>query len=155
MRAVDWWKGLGTAVHPGASATPRRKQICLDWVIGGVYYCIIVQTYKRATQSVSAELEGLLSPDFFRALSDPNRIILLAQLCERGEPSTVTEAAECCAVDLSVVSRHLATLRDAGLIVGEKRGREMFYTVDYSRLSQTLRSIADAINECCPPDQKD
>lgn len=106
----------------------------------------MTQTYK----STSQELEALISPAFFKALSDPNRVTLLAELCERGEPATVSEAAGCCAVDLSVVSRHLATLRDAGLVVADKRGREVFYRVDYPGLSKTLRSIADAIDACCP-----
>ena len=115
----------------------------------------MVQTYKQRSADPSEDLAGLLSPDFFRALSDPNRITLLAQLCEQSEPSTVTETAECCAVDYSVVSRHLATLRDAGLIVAEKRGRAVYYSVDRSQLSATLRSMADAVDACCPPTQED
>ena len=115
----------------------------------------MVQTYKQRSADPSVDLAGLLSPEFFRALSDPNRITLLAQLCEQSEPSTVTETAECCAVDMSVVSRHLATLRDAGLIVGEKRGRAVYYSVDRAQLSATLRSMADAIDACCPSTQED
>ena len=39
-----------------------------------------------------------------------------------GPYSTVTEAAGCCPVDLSVVSRHLATLKEAGILQADLNG---------------------------------
>lgn len=96
-------------------------------------------------------LESVLDPDLFRALSDPNRVTLLAHLGEKGGASTVTEASECCPVDISVVSRHLRTMRSAGLVTGEKDGREVHYRVEHAALAERLRLIADALDECCPP----
>ncbi|NOY54683.1 MAG: winged helix-turn-helix transcriptional regulator [Actinobacteria bacterium] len=96
-------------------------------------------------------LQEVLRPELFKALSDPNRILLLVTLSTEGEPSTVSEAAGCCPVDLSVVSRHLATMRDAGVLIAEKRGREVFYSVPYAELAANLRSIADALEACCSP----
>ena len=75
------------------------------------------------------DLEGLIDPALFRALGDPNRVALLATLGRSGRPTTVTEAADCCPVDLSVVSRHLAVLREAGVVRAAKQGREVHYTV--------------------------
>ena len=86
----------------------------------------------------------------FRALGDPNRLSVVVDLAGKGAPSTVSDIAPCCQVDYSVVSRHLATLRRAGIVQAEKRGREVYYSLQYSRLSQALRSIADAIDVCCP-----
>ncbi|MEE8366841.1 MAG: metalloregulator ArsR/SmtB family transcription factor [Thermoanaerobaculia bacterium] len=94
-------------------------------------------------------LRELLSPDLFRALADPNRLTVLIDLAGKSAPSTVSDIAPCCQVDYSVVSRHLATLRRAGIVQAEKRGREVYYTLRYSQLSQALRSIADAIDTCC------
>lgn len=113
---------------------------------------MMTQTYKKAC---AVSLEDLLRPEFFKALSDPNRVVLVARLSEREEPSTVSEAAGCCPVDLSVVSRHLATLRDAGVVVAEKKGRQVFYSVDHAELAGTLRAIADALEACCPPQEKE
>lgn len=96
------------------------------------------------------ELSHLLSPKLFRALSDPNRLSILLQLCGCCGPQTVSEVAGCCPVDLSVVSRHLAVLRDAGILAAEKRGKEVYYTVRFTALAQTLRALADAIEACCP-----
>jgi ArsR family transcriptional regulator len=66
-------------------------------------------------------------------------------------PSTVTEAAGCCPVDLSVVSRHLAVLRDAGVVKAEKHGREVHYSLPHRELADTLRAMADAVERCCEP----
>jgi ArsR family transcriptional regulator len=101
-------------------------------------------------QQIPTDLEPLLAPELFRALGDPNRLTLLASLAGRGECCTVSEMATCCPVDLSVVSRHLAQLRDAGIVKAEKRGRQVFYTLQCAELAKTLRALADALEACCP-----
>ena len=114
----------------------------------------MAQTYKdqpQAAASCCPDLEGLLDPAVFRALGDPNRVALIARLGRSGRPTTVTEAADCCPVDLSVVSRHLAVLREAGVVLAAKQGREVRYTVSRD-LAASLRSLADALDACCPPD---
>ncbi|MCX5689786.1 MAG: hypothetical protein NTV94_08405, partial [Planctomycetota bacterium] len=60
---------------------------------------------------------------------------------------------ECCSVDLSVVSRHLQMLARTGVLESVKSGRTVSYAVRYVHLCQTLRTLADAIEECCPADQ--
>ena len=55
-------------------------------------------------------------------------------------------------IDISVVSRHLATLRDAGILEARKLGKHVHYTVCYQRIVQQLRDIANAIEACCPPE---
>ena len=97
----------------------------------------------------------LLEPKFFKALGDPNRIVLLAQLAQCRAPCSVSQIAACCPVDLSVVSRHLGTLRDAGIIEGKKQGKEVYYSVRYPEMVSTLRGIADAIEACCPAEGKE
>jgi DNA-binding transcriptional ArsR family regulator len=94
-------------------------------------------------------LETLFPPAFFKALADPNRIALMARLASCCDARTVSELSDCCPTDLSVVSRHLATLRDAGIVEAEKRGREVFYRLRYDRLANSLRGMADAIEACC------
>lgn len=97
-------------------------------------------------------IDGALKPELFKALCDPTRVGLLACLAKCGRPCTVGEIAECCAVSLSVVSRHLATLEQAGVLESMKKGRTVWYSVRFGTLVGTLRSIADAIESCCPSD---
>jgi DNA-binding transcriptional ArsR family regulator len=102
-------------------------------------------------------LEELLDPEFFRALCDPRRNAILAELAGCCAPLPVTQAAECCPVDLSVVSRHLAVLRRAGLVEAERRGREVHYTINVTAIAERLRAVADALETCCgvtPPEQE-
>ena len=51
----------------------------------------------------------------------------------------------CCPIDLSVVSRHLGVLRDAGILEAQKRGREVYYRVRVDKLTTLLRNLADAL----------
>ncbi|MCK6483189.1 MAG: winged helix-turn-helix transcriptional regulator [Phycisphaerae bacterium] len=105
---------------------------------------------RRAAATCCAPLDALLDPRLFRALGDPTRIALLVRLARCRGPCSVGEAAACCAVDLSVVSRHLALLHDAGVLSARKKGRTVLYSVRYGELCRALRALADSIEACCP-----
>jgi ArsR family transcriptional regulator len=100
------------------------------------------------SQSARVELAKRLSPRMFGALGDPNRVALFVHLCRCGKPCPVGEMTCCCPVDLSVVSRHLARLREAGLVRAERAGREVRYSVDHETLAAHFRAIGDAIAGC-------
>lgn len=95
-------------------------------------------------------IDSLLEPKLFKALSDPTRLSLIACIAKCARGCSVGEVAECCSVDFSVVSRHLALLSRAGVLEAAKEGRTVFYRVRYVDLSRTLRALADAIEECAP-----
>jgi ArsR family transcriptional regulator, arsenate/arsenite/antimonite-responsive transcriptional repressor len=111
---------------------------------------------ERCTQA----LERHLRPELFKALCDPRRLALVAQLAVAPEPTNVSDAASCCGVHISGVSRHLSILRDAGVLTAIKRGREVVYRVNFREIVATLRGLADALEDCCtaagccaPPNQ--
>lgn len=60
-----------------------------------------------------------------RAMAHPTRLFLVETL-ERGE-RCVCELTEGIEADLSTVSRHLAVLRQAGILASERRGQQVFY----------------------------
>ncbi len=93
-------------------------------------------------------LRALLQPEFFRSLSDPTRLQVLHRLSLASSPQTVTEVAGCCGVHLSGVSRHLAALRDAGVVQAHKHGREVRYAIDCDRLSTFFEDLAAAFAGC-------
>ena len=86
-----------------------------------------------------------LRPELFRALADPTRLTVLGRLALARRPLTVSEVADCCGVHLSGVSRHLGLLRQAGIVVSRREGREVRYELDRSSLCRALRSFADAL----------
>ena len=111
----------------------------------------MTQTCK---DSCCAGLRAALTPQLFKALCDPTRLTILARLAECRDELSVSQVAQCCPIDISVVSRHLATLRDAGILRSIKRGKEVFYSVRAEALVKTLRAIADEIESCCPPNKE-
>src|SRR5271154_3181711 len=102
--------------------------------------CIMTQItkYKPRTPKQAAAccgpIDDLLDPELFKGLCDPTRLSLLGCLAKCGRPCSVSELAECCSVDFSVVSRHLALLERSGIVESSKDGRTVFYTVKYVEL---------------------
>jgi len=73
----------------------------------------------------------------------------LIRLAEEREPCTVGRVAQGSGVDMSVVSRHLAVLREAGIIQCEKRGKEVWCVVKTRAVVKLMRDLADALEACC------
>jgi DNA-binding transcriptional ArsR family regulator len=61
-----------------------------------------------------------------KALAHPARLLMVDELAKNG-PRCVCELTEMVGTDMSTVSRHLALLRDAGLVEDEKRGSMVYY----------------------------
>ena len=95
---------------------------------------------NRTDGSWCHDLAGMLDHRLFKALCDPSRLGILCRVAQRRSESTVSEVAACCPTNISVVSRHLAMLRDAGILHAEKRGKEVYYSVRCSELAATLRA---------------
>ncbi len=104
----------------------------------------------RQASACCRPVDDLLDPTLFKALGDPTRLRLFGCLVKCGRACSVTELAACCSVDLSVVSRHLSLLEDAGILTATKKGRTVSYSVRFTDLAGSLRALADAIDSCCP-----
>ena len=95
-------------------------------------------------------IDQVLEARLFKALCDSTRLTILAELAQGGGPRTVGDIARGLPVDVSVVSRHLTMLRQAGVLEAARHGKEVRYTVRYEGLADTFRAIAGAIDACCP-----
>jgi len=62
-----------------------------------------------------------------KALAHPTRLFIVDQLAEG--PRCVCELTEMVGADVSTVSRHLAVLREAGILDDDKRGNQVFYSL--------------------------
>ena len=65
--------------------------------------------------------------DAMQALATPSRVLILAQLRER--PHSVSELVTAVGMEQSAVSHQLRLLRDIGLVVGERHGRNVVYSL--------------------------
>ncbi|MCA9286755.1 MAG: winged helix-turn-helix transcriptional regulator [Phycisphaerales bacterium] len=97
-----------------------------------------------------AKVDALLDPVLFKAFGDRTRASILACLVKCGRACSVSEVAECCEVDLSVVSRHLSLLARAGILDPSRTGRTVSYEVRSEEICRRLRALADAIEEWRP-----
>ncbi|WP_427893174.1 ArsR/SmtB family transcription factor [Kribbella sp. GL6] len=70
------------------------------------------------------------SADPFRAIADPTRRRILELLMERRSLTVGELAAEFPELVTSGISKHLMTLRAAGLVVAVKAGRHQHYRID-------------------------
>lgn len=62
-----------------------------------------------------------------KALAHPTRLFLVEELCK--EERCVCDLATMVGCDVSTVSKHLALLRQAGIVRDEKRGKQVFYSL--------------------------
>ncbi|HQP43867.1 MAG TPA: metalloregulator ArsR/SmtB family transcription factor [Thermoanaerobaculales bacterium] len=60
-----------------------------------------------------------------KALAHPSRLFIVDEL-SRGE-RCVCELAEMVGADVSTVSKHLTVLKEAGLVLDDRRGQQVFY----------------------------
>ena len=77
----------------------------------------------------------------FRALADQTRRDILA-LLRRG-PRTSGQIADDFHSSWPTISRHLAILRDAGLVTAERQGQEIFYELNTSVFQDVVRHLLE------------
>jgi ArsR family transcriptional regulator, nickel/cobalt-responsive transcriptional repressor len=71
-----------------------------------------------------------------QALAAPSRLRILGRL--RDGSCSVNELAQAVAMEPSAVSHQLRLLRHLGLVVGERRGRRVFYALHDSHVADLL-----------------
>ncbi len=68
------------------------------------------------------------------ALADPVRLSFVRQLADR-DGICACDFSECCTVSQPTISHHLRVLREAGVVVSERQGTNIVYSLapDFSR----------------------
>ncbi len=80
----------------------------------------------------------------FRALGDPTRREILRLL--RSRDMTAGELAERFELAKSTLSGHFSVLRQAGLIVAERRGTSIVYSLNLSAFEESLAWMVGHLN---------
>lgn len=97
------------------------------------------------TSSVEvARIELAPAAALFRSLGDPTRLALLRQLA--ASPARVVDLVEAVGLAQSTVSKHLACLRDCGLVASDPVGRASLFRLAQPALIDLLTS-AEAVLE--------
>jgi DNA-binding transcriptional ArsR family regulator len=74
-----------------------------------------------------------------KALAHPSRLCIVQEL-QNGE-RCVRDCRELIGADMSTVSRHLAILRNAGIVRDEKRGNQVYYSLTCDCVAHFVRCI--------------
>jgi len=78
--------------------------------------------------------------DFFKALGHPTRLWIVRQLAD-GREHCVCEFVDEAGVDFSTISQHLSVLRQAGILIDDKRGKSVYYTLSCPCLVKMLSCL--------------
>lgn len=81
----------------------------------------------------------------FKALGHPSRLLMVQAL--RDGEKCVCDLQTLIGADMSTVSRHLAVLREAGVVRSEKRGTNIYYALALSCLDTFLQCTGTLIAE--------
>ncbi len=86
-----------------------------------------------------------------KALAHPARLRIVDELAEHDEVC-VCDLTEVIGTDISTVSRHLAQLKNAGIVESEKHGQMVFYRLRIKCLSSLFGCI-ESVVKCHVDDQ--
>lgn len=84
--------------------------------------------------------------ELLKALANPWRLAIIDQL--RCQPRCVHELTEALGMSQPLVSQHLRILRAGALVRGERRGREMVYSIADDHITHI---VADALTHVAEP----
>jgi ArsR family transcriptional regulator len=79
-----------------------------------------------------------------KALAHPTRLFIVDELSTSDE-RCVCELTEMIGADMSTVSKHLAILKEAGIVENDKRGSMVFYQLRVKCLVDFLRCVESVI----------
>lgn len=81
--------------------------------------------------------------EMLKAIAHPMRIAIVEMLS--GDKSlTVTEIHEALSIEQAVASHHLSIMKNKGVLISERNGKNSYYKLKHPRLSQ----IVSCIDKC-------
>lgn len=82
--------------------------------------------------------------NMLKAIAHPMRIAILSYL-EEGKKLTVTEIHELLNIEQSTTSHHLGILKDKGVLLSKRDGKNTYYFLKHNN----LRQIVECVRQCC------
>ena len=92
-----------------------------------------------------------VSPDlleFVKALASESRMTILLLFLD-GQARTVNQISEAVGVGQPATSEHLALMKRAGVLLSEKRGKEVYYHPNRLQIIHFLETLSTLLKQCC------
>lgn len=81
--------------------------------------------------------------NMLKAIAHPMRIAIIG-LLEDGQELTVTEIHENLGIEQSTTSHHLGILKDKGVLISRRDGKNTFYSLKH----ENLKNIINCVSMC-------
>jgi ArsR family transcriptional regulator, zinc-responsive transcriptional repressor len=132
---------------PSAGATPRSPDLqAPDLHAPEVQSPDLHEHDASAPTHETPGPEALVAAgDLLRALAAPVRIAIVLQL--RSSPRCVHELVDALAVTQPLISQHLRVLKAAGVVRGDRRGREVVYRLVDDHLAHIVVDAVTHVEE--------
>ena len=118
-----------------ASSASTRGELVIEDISAPTYCCVPLG------ESTLSDGEAASVAVAFKALADPVRIQILDCLAKaEGDGVCACDFVDVVLKSQPTVSHHLKVLREAGLVVAERRGTWVYYAIAPERFQQ-LRSV--------------
>ena len=97
---------------------------------------------RRASELVSRnKLDKMV--EILKAIAHPVRLSILGYLSE-GKDLTVTTIHELVGIEQSTASHHLGILKDKGIVLSRREGKNTYYGIK----NKNLKNLVDCISVC-------
>lgn len=107
---------------------------------------------NRLLMDAKAQAKYEARAKIIKAMAHPTRLFIVDELARSGE-RCVCELTEMIGADMSTVSRHLAMLKNAGIIEDDKRGSQVYYNLRVRCVMDFLECV-ESVMKCNAKDQQ-
>lgn len=80
--------------------------------------------------------------NMLKAIAHPMRIAILKHL-DNGKFLTVTEIHELLGIEQSTTSHHLGILKDKGILISKREGKNTYYGIKNEKLNQLIECLGN------------
>ena len=87
--------------------------------------------------------------EFIKAMADPVRQEIFLLIADKGRMTSGAVAEAFSPMTHATISHHLQILKRGGVLVSEKEGKEAWYDLDRSNLTNAVERLADIVLNCC------
>jgi len=91
------------------------------------------------TESLAKQCEEV--SELLKSMAHPTRLLILCSLAEKEK--SVGELVDEVGISQSLMSQFLGRMKDEGLLVSERNGRLMVYSIKDPRVFRVLKSLRD------------
>jgi ArsR family transcriptional regulator len=105
-------------------------------------YNISVHTDMN-TSTIPSDLLG-----FLKSLASESRLNIILLFLD-GQERSVNQIAESIGLGQPATSEHLAVLKQSGVLLARKDGKEMYYFPDRTKVLAMLKTLDTLLRSCC------